>query len=193
MEKVDSHFIKQHFDPYFEAPLTVWEQVLPYLVVREFKKNETIKEAGKTESHIDIIVEGSIGVFLWTDNHAKCLDLFYEAYFSCDYMSYIEKKPSQLFTLALESTKVISMSRQNIESLYNDKLIGEKIVGAAARSLFVHKQKQQIDLLTLTAEERYHRMMKEAPELLHRTASKHIASYLGVTPESLSRIRAKHS
>lgn len=193
MEQVDGTFIKRHFDHYFEAPLSVWETVAPYIIRRQFKKNEIIKEAGKTENYIDIIVKGSVGVFLWTDNHSKCLDLFYEEYFSCDYMSYIENRPSELFTQALEHTEVFSMSRQNIEALYNDKLIGEKIVGAAARSLFVHKQKQQIDLLTRTAEERYRMMMKETPELLHRTASKHIASYLGVTPESLSRIRAKNS
>ena len=193
MEQVDGIFLKRHFDYYFEAPLTVWDTVAPYIITRQFKKNEIIKEAGKTENFIDIIFKGSIGVFLWTDNHTKCLDLFYEEYFSGDYMSYIENRPSELFTQALEHTEVFSMSRQNIEALYSDKLIGEKIVGAAARSLFVHKQKQQIDLLTKTAEERYQLMMKETPELLHRTASKHIASYLGVTPESLSRIRAKHS
>ncbi len=193
MEQVDGIFLKRHFDYYFEAPLTVWDTVATYIITRQFKKNEIIKEAGKTENFIDIILKGSIGVFLWTDNHTKCLDLFYEEYFSGDYMSYIENRPSELFTQALEHTEVFSMSRQNIEALYSDKLIGEKIVGAAARSLFVHKQKQQIDLLTKTAEERYQLMMKDTPELLHRTASKHIASYLGVTPESLSRIRAKNS
>jgi len=193
MEKLEGSYIKTLFDPYFEAPLTLWEEFSKNMVRRSFKKNEIIKDVDETEKHIDIIIKGSIGVFLWTDNNAKCLDLFYEEYFSCDYMSYLENKPSELFTQALEATEVFSISRQNIEELYYDNVIGLKIVRAATESLFVHKQRQQIALLTQTAEERYRAMMEETPEILHRTASKHIASYLGVTPESLSRIRNKYS
>ena len=107
-------------------------------------------------------------------------------------MSYLENKPSELFTMSLEATEVFSISKSKIAGLYGDNVMGLKIVSAATESLFLHKQKQQIDLLTKTAEERYHLMMKETPELLQRTASKHIASYLGVTPESLSRIKAKY-
>ena len=193
MEQPDGIYLKRLFDPYFEAPISVWEHVLPFITHKSYKKNEIIKASGNTEHSINIITKGSIGVFLWMDNNTRCLDLFYENFFSCDYMSYVENKPSELFTQALEQTEVYSMSRQNIESLYQDNLIGHQIVSAAAQSLFLHKQRQQIELLSHTAEERYGLMMSEKPELLHRTASKHIASYLGVTPESLSRIRKKFS
>jgi len=193
MEKLDGIYIKRLFDHYFEAPLHLWEEFSTHMIKRSFKKNEIIKDIGKTETYIDIIIKGSIGVFLWTDNHTKCLDLFYEEYFSCDYMSYLENKPSQLFTQALETTEVFSISKTSIQELYSENVLGLQIVRAATKSLFVHKQKQQIALLTMTAEERYGLMMEESPEVLHRTASKHIASYLGVTPESLSRIRNKFS
>ncbi len=189
MNKLQGIYIKKLFDPYFEAPLETWEKFSNHMVFRSFKKNEIIKDVDETENYIDIIIQGSIGVFLWADNNKKCLDLFYEDYFSCDYMSYLENKPTELFTMSLEATEVFSIHRKNIEELYYDNIIGLKIVRAATESLFKHKQRQQIDLLTKTAEERYHLMMKESPELLNRTASKHIASYLGVTPESLSRIR----
>jgi len=191
MNKLQGIYIKKLFDPYFEAPLELWDEFSNQMVFRNFKKNETIKDVDQTENYIDIIIQGSIGVFLWTDNNAKCLDLFYEDYFSCDYMSYIENKPTELFTMSLEATEVFSISRKNIENLYHNNIIGLNIVRAATESLFLHKQRQQINLLTKTAEERYQLMMEESPELLHRTASKHIASYLGVTPESLSRIRSK--
>ncbi len=191
MKKVDGNFIKKIFDHYWEAPLDVWETFAQQMQQRNFKKNEIIKEEGSIENFIDIIVRGSVGVFIWSDNNTKCLDLFYEEYFSCDYMSFIENRPSELFTMALEDTTLYSISRSEIEALYFDNVMGLKIVKAAAETLFVHKQKQQIALLTQTAENRYKTMLEESPELIQRTASKHIASYLGVTPESLSRIRNK--
>jgi len=191
MTHPDGAYIKRLFDEYFEAPLDLWESFAQQMTKRSYKKNEIIKEAGKTEHNIDIIVEGSVGVFLWMDNNTRCVDLFFEEYFSCDYMSFIENQPSELFTQALEPTELYSISRQDIEELYYDNVLGLKVVQAASQSLFLHKQRQQIALLTQTAEERYKSMLEETPEIIHRTASKHIASYLGVTPESLSRIRAK--
>ncbi len=193
MQRPDELFLKRVFDYYFEAPLSVWATITPHLEHRTYKKNKVIKEAGQTEHNIDIIIKGSIGVFFWTDNHPRCIDLFYEDYFSCDYMSYIEAKPSELFVQVLETTDVFSISRTKIQELSEESLMGNKIIRAAAQSLFLHKQRQQIEMLTLTAEERYKKMLKEQPDRIHRTASKHIASYLGITPESLSRIRNKVS
>ncbi|MGL5888238.1 MAG: Crp/Fnr family transcriptional regulator, partial [Bacteroidia bacterium] len=76
-----------------------------------------------------------------------------------------------------------------METLYATSVIGVQIGRIAAESLYIHKQNQQIELLTLTAEERYKQLLQKQPEIIKRTPSKHIASYLGVTPESLSRIR----
>jgi len=191
MERPDALHIKQLFDVYFEAPLSMWESFSQYMRPMVFKKNEIIKASGETEHQIGFILKGSIGVFLWTDNSPRCLDLYYEDYFTCDYMSYLERRPTEMFTQALETTEVLSISRTDIDALYDDNIIGLKIMRAASQTLFLHKQRQQIEMLTLTAEERYAKMLKETPDLIHRTASKHIASYLGVTPESLSRIRKK--
>ncbi|MEO1450402.1 MAG: helix-turn-helix domain-containing protein, partial [Bacteroidota bacterium] len=54
-----------------------------------------------------------------------------------------------------------------------------------------NKQKQQIELLSKTAEERYRELLTKQPELVLRVPQKHIASYLGITTQSLSRIRKK--
>ena len=42
---------------------------------------------------------------------------------------------------------------------------------------------------TLTAEERYCKLLREQPTLIKYYPLKHIASYLGIQPGSLSRIR----
>lgn len=94
--------------------------------------------------------------------------------------------------MALEATKVFSIAKSSIYEMYDENIIGLKIMKATSESLFVHKQKQQIDLLDKTAEERYKMLLSESPHIIQRTPSKHVASYLGITPESLSRIRKSH-
>jgi hypothetical protein len=45
------------------------------------------------------------------------------------------------------------------------------------------------DLAALSAEQRYKKLMEQAPILLQNIPLQYIASYLGIKPESLSRIR----
>jgi CRP-like cAMP-binding protein len=63
------------------------------------------------------------------------------------------------------------------------RLILEEVVqGRATR---------EIELLTLSAEERYRRLLQRSPHLLQLVLQKDIASYLRMTPETFSRLRAK--
>ena len=183
--------IKKIFDPHFEAPIEVWETFASFLKQRSYRKNEVIKGVNETEKYLSIITEGSAAIFLWKENSTVCLDLYYENEFFGDYLSFLTQKPTELFTQAIEPTEILSISYSDLNKLYKRSQIGIQIGRAAAESLFIHKQMQQIELLTLTAEERYLKLLDREPEIVQRTSQKHIASYLGITPESFSRIRKK--
>ncbi len=51
--------------------------------------------------------------------------------------------------------------------------------------------KGKFDLITLTAEQRYEKILKEEPEILKQVPLQYIASMLAITPRHLSRLRAK--
>ncbi|WP_299051774.1 Crp/Fnr family transcriptional regulator [uncultured Polaribacter sp.] len=183
--------IKKIFDPYFEAPLEIWESFATFLKRNSYKKNEIIKEVNKKENNLSIIVNGSAGIFLWRENSTICLDLCYENEFFGDYMSFLTQESTELFTQAIEPTEILSISYSDLNELYKNSTIGVNIGRIASESLFIHKQTQQIDLLMLTAEKRYLKLLERQPKIVQRTPQKHIASYLGITPESFSRIRKK--
>ena len=183
--------IKKIFDPYFEAPLEIWESFAKFLKHKSYKKNEIIKDTNQKEKYLNIITKGASGIFLWKENSTICLDLCYENEFFGDYMSFLTRKPTELFTQAIEETELLSISYSDLDKLYKGSDIGLNIGRIASESLFIHKQTQQIDLLMLTAEQRYLKLLKRHPKTVQRTPQKHIASYLGITPESFSRIRKK--
>lgn len=185
--------IKRIFDPYYKAPIEIWESFAGFLKRDAYKKNEVIKEVNQKEKYLSFIVQGSGGVFLWKENSAICLDLCYENEVFGDYMSFLTQEPSELYTQAIEPTVLLSISFSDLHELYKSSEVGINIGRIAAESLFIHKQTQQIDLLMLTAEERYLKLLERQPEIVQRTPQKHIASYLGITPESFSRIRKKIS
>lgn len=201
--------IKEFFDPYVEVPIEAWHGFSKYLRPFEFDKNEIIKQTDKNENYLHLIITGSAGLFVFKDGHDICIDLCYEGQFTGDYFSLLAqqsstsplkgkseinqllRKPSPIYVKALEPLETLAISKENLFKLYDQSEIGLKIARMVAEVLFMQKQQQQIELLTLTAEQRYKALLELQPKILQRTASKHIASYLGITPESFSRIRKK--
>lgn len=186
-----SAYLKSIFDPYFEVSEEIWNSFAEQLKLYTFEKNEIIKEANSTENYLYIIQEGSAGLFIWRDSQPACLDLCYEKEFFGDYMSLLTKSKSPLYTMAFETTKALGIHTESLHRLYEQSQIGAQIGKIAAEQLFIHKQQQQIDLLSMTAEQRYHQLLQQHPSVILRTPQKHIASYLGITVESMSRIRKK--
>ena len=181
--------MKEFFDQYHVAPLEEWSSFARLLKPISYSKNHIIKEEFATESHLHFIIKGSAGSFVWKDNNAVCLDLLYENDFLSDYMSLLTQKPSPIYIQAIENIDVVSITGEQLQRVYHHVPMAERVGRIAAESLFIHKQMQQIDLLTLTAEQRYQKLLDRQPQIILRTPQKHIASYLGVTPESFSRIR----
>ena len=189
MENV-SQIIKTAFDPYFEAPIKIWESFAEKGEIIKTKKNEILKKYGEREKYLYFIIEGSGGIVLFHNNNYLCIDLCYEGDFFGDYLSFITNQITDLEVITFESSKLFRISKTNFQELSNTEY-GRLICQIASDSSFIHKQTQQLELLTKTAEQRYIQMLEKHPMIIQRTPNKFIASYLGITPESFSRIRKK--
>lgn len=181
--------IKSTFDNFLGLPEEVWEHFSTFLELRSFSKNTIIKASGDRELYLNFISKGAAGLFLNSTNKYLCLDISFENEFFVDYASFISSTPSELETLAFEDVELYSIHFDSLQALYDNTEIGNKIGRIAAEQLFIHNQHQQIDLLNLTAEQRYKKLFDREPRIIQRIPIKYIASYLGIAPESLSRIR----
>jgi len=185
--------IKQAFDPYFKVPLEVWKSFTDLGEVMVTTKDQIIKNADTTEKYLSFILKGSGGILLWNNNNFVCIDLCYEGEFFGDYMSFLVQRPTLVEVITFEPSELFRISKANFDRLSNNTEFGDKICRFASEGLFIHKQKQQIDILTKTATERYIELQTRQPKIVQRTPQKHIASYLGITPQSLSRIRNEYA
>ncbi|MCU0326324.1 MAG: Crp/Fnr family transcriptional regulator [Spirosomaceae bacterium] len=183
--------IKSVFDNYFQAPIEAWEGFVKLGEVVNFKKEEVIKQSFSTEKYLYFILKGSGGIFLWNKNNSICLDICYENEFLGDYMSFLTQEDSPIEVITFEPTVLFRISSANFNQMSKENPLGVNICRHAAEGLFIHKQKQQIDILSKTPEERYHDLQTKYPNVLQRTPQKYISSYLGITPQSLSRIRRR--
>ena len=181
--------IKKEFDPYYPLPVEEWEGFISNFDEVSFKKNEIIKQAWQIEKYGYYLLKGSCGNFIWKENNYVCLDLFFINSFFNDHMSMITNTTTPIETRALENCKALRISRIKIDDL-KQTLKGAHLFLIGAESSYVEKQKQQIDLLLKSPEERYLDLINQYPES-NNIPVKYLASYLGVTPQSLSRIRGR--
>ncbi|MCW3467344.1 Crp/Fnr family transcriptional regulator [Chitinophaga nivalis] len=105
-------------------------------------------------------------------------------------MSILTGRPSPLQTMTLEASSLLRIPREQYLGLLKTTH-GPALMRVAAELSFLSKQQQQIDLLTLTAAQRYAFLLQHQPAVVRRIPQKHLASYLGITPQSFSRIRKK--
>lgn len=182
--------LKATFDKTYEAPIEVWDSFASLCTFVTFKKNEIIKKANSIERYGYFILSGSAGVFVWKESQCICLDIMFEEDFFGDGMSLNTGEISPIETMAIEDSEMLQISKENWNMLKETEF-GKILFLQAAEQDFVNKQKQQIDILLKTAEERYLDILKNNPKMILRTPQKYIASYLGITTQSLSRIRKK--
>ena len=104
--------------------------------------------------------------------------------------SFISQKPSVEFIEALDDTQLLSISHSEFYRLNKDitnwKLFYQKILEMAYS--FQNKKIEQ--LMTLTARQRYERILSENPILIQQVSNKVLASYLDMREETLSRLKS---
>jgi CRP-like cAMP-binding protein len=187
---MSAEILKAAFDPFFPAPVEAWQDFASYCETEEYPKDYILKASDQSAQYFYFLVKGSAGIFLWRENNFVCLDFAFENHFFGDYMSILTGQPTPIMVSTLEPCTVLRIKRADYLAL-GETPIGSTLMRAAAESTYILKQQQQIDLLTKTAEQRYHELVEHQPWIVQRIAQKHLASYLGITPQSLSRIRKK--
>lgn len=183
--------IKKIFDPFFEADLSLWTTFAEYVRPRVYKKNAVIKHYDETENYINILISGAVAHFVLDGDRDVCINLYFENQLFSDYLSFLTRSATVIKTCALEDCVIWSVNHADLHSLYARSTKGLYIGKAIAEAMFIRKQHEQINLLTLSPLDRYLKLLKERPEVLQRVPLKVVCSYLGVTAESLSRIRKK--
>jgi CRP-like cAMP-binding protein len=127
---------------------------------------------------------------IFKNNNYICIDLCFDGDFFGDYLSFLTQQHTEIEVICFEASTLFRINRKKFNELAQTEY-GRILCQTASESLYIHKQTQQIELLTKTAEQRYIEMLEKQPNIIQRTPSKYIASYLGVTPESFSRIKTK--
>ena len=161
-----------------------------YFEAVSFTKNEIIEEQDKIPEYLYFIVSGFMRLFYYDGNGDEVTtQINYNNSFTASYMRFIHGIKAKENVECITDCALLRISKPNLKTLI-DTSDNFKVF-----SLMIFEQAITIaenradELATLSAEQRYKKLLHEKPEILQNVPIQYIASYLGMKPESLSRIR----
>jgi CRP-like cAMP-binding protein len=185
--------IKAYLDQIATISNLDWSFFTSKLQRRVIEKKSIFLKVNEIENQISFIESGIVRLFIPKDNPEKeiTFGFSFKNQFISDYDSFLTQSPSVYQLQALTETTILSLTYDDLQSVYKSTQIGNLIGRLTAEDLFLIKSNREQNLLNLTAEQRYLKLFKERPELLESIPLKYISSYIGVTAQALSRIRKR--
>ena len=165
-------------------------KILNAFEVKSFKKNDLVVKEGRVSRHLGYVESGMFQYFVLKDGEERTTYISIENTFLASVLSFVSETPALENVRALTDGSISFISKTNLKKLVNE-LPGFKdfYIGLLENSVCGIDATRH-DLIVLSGEQRYEKMLREEPHLLQRIPLQYLASMLGVTPRHLSRIRS---
>jgi len=109
------------------------------------------------------------------------------------FVSFVQQVPCDHDIEAITNATVISISYDDLQELYKVSIEWAKVGRLFAEYAYKLVEDRFLGYYDLSPEERYLKLMDEAPEIFNVVALKEISSFLGMEFQSLCRIRKRLS
>jgi CRP-like cAMP-binding protein len=160
------------------------------LVPLKYAKGEMILAEGSICRNIYYVEKGMVRQFYFKNDKQLTEHIAVEGNIVMCIESLFREEPTHLQIEALEQTIVYCLPKQRLEEValhnVNIQILYRKILEESLILSQVHADLVRFE----TAQDRYRKMCKLAPQVIRRAPLVYIASYLQMTPETLSRVRS---
>jgi CRP-like cAMP-binding protein len=160
-----------------------------FKVKRIFKKDFYLRagEVCKSKAYLN---KGCSRNFVLDDQgHERILFFAFEDWWLGDFDSYYSGKPGTNYIQMLEDSELLVISKENFQKAEQEiPKLKQWYSFKMLRSTSASRNRIE-EMKTLSAEERYLKLIETQPHIFQRIPLQHIASYLNIEPQSLSRMR----
>ena len=186
--------LTSYFQKILPMPEEIASQFSEILTFKEVEKGEILLQEGKVNTLTHFIEEGYIRSFvLDSDDNEVTTELYGPSEFADNFLSFFRKTASPETFQAITPCKTWIMSFETVQKYFHEMPEFREWGRLLLLSNFAKLQNRTINLIKLTAEQRYENLINTKPELIQHIPLKYLASYLGITDTSLSRIRKDFS
>lgn len=156
------------------------------------KKNAVLLSEGETCKYLYFVNSGCIRTYYITkQGHEKTRYIAFDNSFVTSISSFISQQQSFEFVEALENSELYAISHKDFYQLVSDIPQWANFYRTFLEMAYLFQNKKIENLVTLSAKQRYDKLITETPLYIQRLSNKILSSYLDMSPETLSRLKSK--
>lgn len=157
-----------------------------------FAKNEIIEEEGHIPKYLYYVVSGFIRLFHYNEagdevtTHLNCPPGFITSY------SHFNSQTKAAENVeCITECELLRITKADLDTICEQSSVFKDYSILVFQMALAYNENRARELASLTAEQRYTKLIDNYPAIIHHVPLQYIASFLGMKPESLSRIRRK--
>jgi len=155
-----------------------------------FPKNHICEKEGSIPKYLYFVVSGYVRLFYYNENGDEVTtDINCPPGFITSYFHFVNQTKSNENLECVTECELLRITKTNLDQLTQQSTVFRDFSISVFQQSLAYNENRSTELATLSAEERYRKLMKNYPQILQNVPLQHIASFLGMNPKSLSRIR----
>ena len=157
--------------------------------LRRFEKRKMLITEGEVEKHLNFVIKGLAIKFFRGKKDRVVTQLARENDLISCYDSFLSGRPSNSAVETLEPTTVVSLTKENVDRLYDYSPKMERLGRMITTDQFLRWVEFEYDRLRLSSSDRFVNFVRGNADLMQRVPQKYLASYLNMKPETFSRLK----
>ncbi|MBT1707334.1 Crp/Fnr family transcriptional regulator [Fulvivirgaceae bacterium PWU5] len=162
------------------------------LTVKKIKRRELLLREGDVCTDEYYVNSGCFREY-FVDSKGFEHNLYFaiEDWWISDLYSRTQMAPSYCNIVALEDSELVQIGHLTLEKFMEEVPRLERFFRMSYEQSLVNQHLRNLQMLHMTADERYIHFRERYPKLANRIPQKHIATFLGLTPEFFNTVHAK--
>jgi len=189
--------MNRHFQIFFDyvrllvdIPDVDQEICRTYFKPLSVKKDTILAPSSKVPEYHNFIVSGYMrNYFMDEKGQEVTTDINDGPRFFTSYDSFIHRTVSKENLHCITDCELLQITRDEVDITAKIGVTQQDYTVQILQQQLEKNKQRAVDLTTLSAEQRYLKLLQNHPSILQNIPLKYIASYLGINPGSLSRIR----
>ena len=165
------------------------EEIIRSFQVLKLKKNDYFVKEGETCKYFCFVESGILQHSIDVLDEEKTTYLALRNSFTSSLYSFLNKKPSRKNIKAIADSELWIVDLKTFKNLIENNPAFHRFYYDLIEKQICLIDDYRIDLLTLTPEERYNKLLLTEPKLLQEVPLHYLASFLGISNRHMSRIR----